>query len=275
MEEERSPFKLHDVGFVDVHCHILPGLDDGPSDWEESLRMAQLAVAEGVTTLVATPHQLGAYSQNSVELIRERGEEFRRRLASEGIELQVQLGADIRLEPELPEKVAEGEVLCLGEPARFVLVELPSEVTCPVGSLLKKLGRLGVTPILTHPERSLLLARNQEFLRQWVADGGLIQVTGASLTGSFGLVVQSVAERLLREGLVHLVASDAHGATCRRPLWRRVYQRLAELGGPDWARLLCQENPARVVTGQDVLEVPPISIGILPKFWGWLSRKVG
>ena len=275
MEEERSPLRLHNIEFVDIHCHILPGLDDGPSHWQESLRMAQIAVAEGVTTVVATPHQLGNYPHNTVSRIRGRWEEFCSRLASEGIPLRVELGADIRLEPELPEKIANGEVLPIGDHGRYVLVELPSDSCCAVENLLKKLRRIGVTPILTHPERSVVIARNQKFLRQWVAGGGLIQITGGSLTGSFGLVVQSAAERLLGEGLVHLVASDAHGATRRRPLWRRVYERLAELGGPDWADRLCRENPARVLAGQQVLEVPPISIGFFPKLFAMFSRKAG
>jgi protein-tyrosine phosphatase len=275
MKEERILSRFPEVYFVDIHCHILPGLDDGPSDWEESLRMAEIAAAEGVTTLVATPHQLGNYHHNTVSRIRGRWEEFRSRLASDGIPIQVELGAEIRLEPELPEKIASGEVLPIGDHGRYVLVELPSDSCCAVENLLKKLRRIGVTPILTHPERSVVIARNQEFLRQWVGGGGLIQITGASLTGSFGLVVQSAAERLLREGLVHLVASDAHGAIRRRPLWRRVYERLAELGGPDWADLLCRENPARVLAGQDLLEVPAISIGVFPKLFRWFSRKVG
>jgi protein-tyrosine phosphatase len=275
MKEERILSRFPEVYFVDIHCHILPGLDDGPSDWEESLRMAEIAAAEGVTTLVATPHQLGNYHHNTVSRIRGRWEEFRSRLASDGIPIQVELGAEIRLEPELPEKIASGEVLPIGDHGRYVLVELPSDSCCAVENLLKKLRRIGVTPILTHPERSVVIARNQEFLRQWVGGGGLIQITGASLTGSFGLVVQSAAERLLREGLVHLVASDAHGAIRRRPLWRRVYERLAELGGPDWADLLCRENPARVLAGQDLLEVPAISSGVFPKLFRWFSRKVG
>jgi protein-tyrosine phosphatase len=264
-----------DGGFVDIHCHVLPALDDGPTGWDESLRMAEIAVQEGVAALVATPHQLGGFSHNSAERIRSRWEEFRQLLAENDIPLRVELGADVRLEPELPQKIADGSVLTLGRAGRYVLVELPAEVVLRVESLFPALRRLDVRPVLTHPERSLPLARDIHFLRQWVDLGGIIQLTGASLLGAFGLHVQSAAERLLREGLVHVVATDAHGARRRRPLFRRVYQRLCEVAGSPVADLLCKENPSRVLAGQEVVAPPALTAGPLPRIFSWLWRKAG
>ncbi len=254
---------MDDQSFVDIHCHILPGLDDGPSTWEESLQMAEFAVSQGVVTLVATPHQLGAFSQNSADIIRETWKEFKDKLNEENIPLQVECGADIRIEPELPAKVARGEILPLGPAGRYVLVEPPPDVAIPLGWVVDALKPLGLTPILTHPERAGLLSRQLDLLRHWVAKGGLIQLTGGSLMGAFGLEVQARAERLLYEGLVHVVASDAHGIFRRRPLWQRFYERLKELVGSQGADLLCRQNPRRIIHGQKILSLDITGISLV------------
>ncbi|MCS7237510.1 MAG: hypothetical protein NZ899_04485 [Thermoguttaceae bacterium] len=263
---------MEGAGFVDIHCHILPGLDDGPSDWQEALQMARLAVAQGVTHLVATPHQLGAFSSNSATKIADVFSEFQRRLAQLELPLKVFLGADVRIEPELPARLIRGEVLPIGPAGRYVLVELPFDVSLPLLPVLEGIRAAGFRPILTHPERSLAVGRHLEELRRWVNGGGVIQLTGGSLVGSFGVEVQARAERLLREGLVHVVASDAHGALKRRPLWRRVYERLEELLGEEPADLLCHDNPACILAGQDVC-LPELPSGCLPRLLRWMYRK--
>lgn len=261
-----------DDGFVDIHCHILPGLDDGPPSWEDSLRMAELAVRQGVCVLVATPHQLGAYYHISAEAIREKWAVLRRKIEEAGLPLRLECGADIHIEPELPAKLLRGEVLPLSPAGKYVLVEPPWDVLIPIGGVLRTLRNHGFEPILTHPERIPVLSRQIELLRNWVAEGGLIQLTGGSLIGAFGLEVQARAERLLREGLVHVVASDAHGPLRRRPLWLRVYERLEELVGEDVAELLCRENPHRILSGQEVV-TPQVPSGCLPRILRWMYRK--
>lgn len=263
---------MEKTGFVDIHCHILPGLDDGAVDWQESLQMARLAAAQGVSHLVATPHQLGVFAANSAGRIREGVAQLRQLLAQEGIPLQVFAGADIRIEPELPARLARGEVLAIEPGGRYVLVELPFDAALPLLPVLEQIRAVGFRPILTHPERTLAPGRHLEELRRWVSGGGVIQLTGGSLIGSFGIEVQARAERLLREGLVHVVASDAHGALKRRPLWRRVYERLVELVGQESAELLCRHNPASILAGKDV-RLPELPAGCLPRILRWMYRK--
>ena len=137
--------------FVDIHCHMLPGLDDGAHDWQESLAMAQLAVQDGIGLVVVTPHQLGNFAHNRGELIRQRTREFQGLLDHHGLPLRVVPGADVRIEPELLPKLRAGEVLTLADRGRYVLLELPHEVYFPLERLLGELERAGMVGILSHP----------------------------------------------------------------------------------------------------------------------------
>ena len=127
--------------FVDIHCHLLPHLDDGAKDWETSLAMAKMAVADGIHTIVATPHQLGSFSGNRGDIIRKQAAELRRRLAKQGIPLQVLAGGDVRIEDGLRRELASGNVLTLGDYGRHVLLELPHELYFPLEPVLAELNK--------------------------------------------------------------------------------------------------------------------------------------
>jgi len=237
---------------VDIHCHLLPGLDDGAGDWEESLAMARLAAADGVSTIVATPHQLGNYGQNHGEAIRARCRELQELLDRHGIELAVLPGADVRIEPELVAKIRSGEVLTLADGRRHVLLELPHELFLPVEGLLAEFQSAGLTGILSHPERNLGILQRPALVASLVDSGCLMQITAGSLLGAFGPQCKRLAETLLARGLVHFVATDAHGWQSRRPLLSRGFDRVAELAGKRAAEELCCTNPARVTAAEPV-----------------------
>ena len=237
---------------VDIHCHLLPGIDDGAGDWDESLAMARLAAAEGIGTIVATPHQLGAYCGNEGRTIRALAAQLQQLLDQQGVPLRVVPGADVRIEPDLIRKIRSGEVLTLADRGRYVLLELPHEVYVPLDRLLADLGAAGLVGILSHPERNQGILGQPRVLDGLVQRGCLFQVTAGSLVGTFGAQIQEFAERLVTEGLVHFVATDAHGVKARRPLMRRAYQRLVELAGAETASELCSGNPNRVVENSTV-----------------------
>lgn len=237
--------------FVDIHCHLLPGVDDGAIDLAASLAMAQMAVADGIETIVATPHQLGAFRRNSGDDIRRRAPDLQSHLDLAGIPLTVLPGADVRIEEDLVERLATGEVLTLGDHGRHVLLELPHELYFPLAGLLEALSRQGVVGILSHPERNAGLLRQRELLAPLVDAGCLMQVTAGSLMGTFGPRCQELAEWMLSEGLVHFVATDAHGPTARRPLMRRAYDRVCELTDVTTGRDLCCDFPGRVAAGAE------------------------
>lgn len=256
--------------FVDIHCHLLPGLDDGAAGWDESLAMAELAVAEGISTVVATPHQLGNYGRNRGATIRAGTAELQELLCRRGIALTVLPGADVRVEPDLIAKIRSGDVLTLADRGRYVLLELPHEVYLPLDRLLSALDAAGLVGILSHPERNQGILARRAVLDPLVDAGCLLQVTAGSLVGTFGPHVKAFTEWLLGQGLVHFIATDAHGAKSRRPLMRRAFDRAAELAGDRAAREMCCENPAAVVNDKHVLRGgrKPRGLGL----GGWFRR---
>lgn len=256
--------------FVDIHCHMLPGLDDGAVNLGVSLAMAEMAVADGIGTVIVTPHQLGSYSRNRGATVRAYTARFQQELDQRGIPLRVLPGADVRIEPDMIQGLRRGEVVSLGDRKRHVLLELPHEVYVPLEGLLRTLRSVGMVGILSHPERNQGILREPSVVEELVEAGCLMQVTAGSLVGSFGPGIQDFSEWLLEEGMVHFLATDAHGTTNRRPLLSRAYDRAAELVGDRRAEELCCMNPAAVVEGGSVVDgrCPTVaSVG------GWFRRR--
>ena len=243
--------------FVDIHCHILPNVDDGPDDWRESLAMARLAVADGISTIIATPHQPGGDAV-SARKVRERTEHLRQFLAQHEVPLEIVPGAEVRVVPDLARLIQTEEVLTLGEQGRYLLLELPHEVFLPLGRVLEDLRHLKITPILAHPERNAGIQGQPRVVAELVESGCLMQVTAGSLLGAFGRDVQKLSERFLSAGLVHFVASDAHGSKSRRPMLRRAFERVRDLLGYQAAVDLCCSNP------QDILSNRPLTVASRP-----------
>lgn len=257
-----------EMPFVDIHCHMLPGLDDGAVNLGVSLAMAEMAVDDGVRTVVVTPHQLGSYSQNRGETIRAYAARFQRELTQRGIPLRVLPGADVRIEPDMISGLRSGEVVSLADLGRHVLLELPHELYVPLEGLLRGLEAAGVVGVLSHPERNQGILREPRVVEQLVDAGCLMQVTAGSLVGSFGPEIQAFAEWLVQEGLVHFLATDAHGINSRRPIMSRAYYRAVELVGPARAKEMCCSHPAAVAEGGEVRSGPrrALSVG------GWFRR---
>jgi protein-tyrosine phosphatase len=233
--------------FVDIHCHLLPGVDDGPQNWDEALLMAQQAVSDGIGTIIATPHNLGAYRTNDGPTIRSRTAHMQQFLNQRNVDLSVLPGAEVRIEPDLVERVRTGEILTLADRGRYVLLELPHEVCLPIERLLDDLRRGGLTGVLAHAERNMGIISQPSLAESLVEAGCLLQVTAGSIMGTFGPQVEETAMRLIRQGAVHFVATDAHSSKSRRPLMRRTFDRLVENVGYKAAFTLCCKNPAAVL----------------------------
>jgi protein-tyrosine phosphatase len=240
------------ISFVDIHCHLLPAIDDGAKTWDDALEMARLAVDDGTTTVIATPHQLGNFDGNQGDDIRRRVAELQQRLDAAKIGVRVLPGADVRIEAGMIERLCEGGVLTLGDHRKHVLLELPHDLYLPLDSILRELELHGMTGILSHPERNEGILRRPEVVAPLVEGGCLMQITAGSISGTFGPECQRLSEALLKAGLVHFVASDGHGTRSRRPLIRRAFERVVELSGETTAVELCSKNPAAVAAGQHV-----------------------
>ena len=257
--------------FSDIHCHIVPGIDDGAADLAESIAMARMAEADGTKSLVATPHQLGNNSHVTAEAIRRGVADLQRALDSEGIAVSVFPGADVRIEPELPKLLKQGKVLTLADRGKHVLLELPHDTYIPLEPLLAALDRQGLVGILSHPERNRGIIKHPEVMEDVVAAGGLLQITAGSLTGAFGSSPQRIAEYCVENRLIHFIASDAHDTKKRPSGMRAAYETICEMADEHLAELVCCENPARVVDGEDVDIDGPNRAKPRRKGWGFFG----
>jgi protein-tyrosine phosphatase len=240
------------AAFVDIHCHIVPAIDDGSSSEINSLEMAHQAVIDGTKAVIATPHQLGTNSRVTVEAIKGSVAQLQEKLRSESIDLTILPGADIRIDPELPKLLKQGKVLTLADRNKHVLLELPHDTYYPIDQLLKSLRKQGLVGILSHPERNRGIMKNPDVMWDVMEAGGLLQITAASLTGAFGSSCQEIAELAVDEGLIHFIASDAHDTKHRPFGMRDAYDTICNMAGEKLADLVCCENPSRVFDGDDV-----------------------
>ena len=241
---------------VDLHSHILPGLDDGAKTIEDSLAMAEDAIADGITHVVGTPHASSNYAFDFVK-VREARDALSEKLSGR---ITLATGCDFHLNPEnLAALRAEAAPFCINQ-KDYLLVEF-NEFSIPpsMDQTLHELHLAGLRPVITHPERNGILRAQPERLLRWVSLGCYAQITAGSLTGVFGSGAQEDAWTWMGRGLVHFVASDAHN-TARRPLKLRfAYDAVAEHFGEETARALLMENPLAAFEGRPLPYVPEIS----------------
>ncbi|MHB8970738.1 MAG: tyrosine-protein phosphatase [Pirellulaceae bacterium] len=254
---------------IDIHCHLLPEIDDGAKSWDESLAMARLACDDGVGTIVVTPHQLGAFTHNRGDQIREATCRLQEYFVQHDVALQVLPGAEVRVEPDLVERVRQREVLTLGDRGKCVLLELPHDMYVPLDPCLDELQGANMVGILSHPERNQGLLRAPGLVESLVQRGCLMQVTAGSLLGTFGGPAQAMAESMVQAGWVHFVATDAHGSRSRRPLMMRAFHRVVELAGEPAAHALCCQNPACVAAGKTISVVWPANPTRPARWFNW------
>jgi protein-tyrosine phosphatase len=243
---------------VDIHCHCLPCLDDGPESLVTAVELCRALVADGVTAAIATPHQLGRYhGKNEPAAVREAVAALNRTLLVEGVPLHVFPGADVRIDERIDRLIADDGVLTLADGRTFLLLELPHDTFIDPLPLMHRLTAAGITPILSHPERHAFVtgaaAGGTQLLERWASAGATMQVTAGSILGDFGPVAARAAGYWLEAGLVGLVASDAHNATRRPPRLSRAIDKIVAQFGEATARRVCIENPARVLEGLPLL----------------------
>ena len=237
------------AGFVDIHCHLIHGLDDGPKSEHESMLLARAAIRGGTAAITATPHRSFRYALDS-DLARRHLETLESKL---GDDLFLFSGCELEISDEgLRAFFADPQRYTLNQ-GRYALVELRIET--PVGRLPQvrdQFLRAGVTPILAHPERYGFAHEKTEVLAEWVAGGGLMQATGESFSGRMGRRPRATVFRLLDAGLLHFVASDAHDAVKRPPDLRQAWQTVAQRAGEDTARALFIHNGLHVLRNEPI-----------------------
>jgi protein-tyrosine phosphatase len=244
---------------IDLHCHLLPGIDDGAKDLDETLRMAQLAVADGILTTCCTPHIYPGLYENAGPDIQRRVNSLQLILADRQIPLTLSYGADAHLVPDFIAGLASKRIPTLAG-SRYMLLEPPHHVRPPrfVESVFEVIAA-GYVPVITHPERLTWAKQHFDDFLAIARSGGWLQVTGAALTGSFGRGVATLARQFVAEGWCDVLASDGHSATQRRPVLAEAYAMAQQLLGPEEARRLVIDRPQAVLANRppDAVPRPP------------------
>jgi protein-tyrosine phosphatase len=247
--------------FLDMHNHMLPGLDDGASDLEKSLCMARMAVEDGIDGVVCTPHWVLGKYENTRHIILTVLERLKQRLSEDDIPLALYPGAELRLDVSICERIRAGELLTLNDTGRFALIELPEDVLPQhLEEFLWDLKAKGISPIIGHPERNPVLLKDPMRVYDWVQMGILAQVTSASLIGLFGKRVQRFSALLLEHNLVHILATDAHGLSTRNPRLSEGFRVIKDMKGEKEAMAMASETPLHIIHGETVAPADPIPL---------------
>lgn len=235
---------------VDIHCHILPGVDDGATTWETAVEMCRMAAEDGIEHVVATPHANYKYRYD-----RSRFEDIVAEL-SEKIEdrPKLHLGCDVHLSYEnFSAVLAEPTKFTIGT-TQYLLIELDDfSVPASVSDNFRELIAHGLIPIVTHPERNQFLQADVNRIQEWLGLGCLVQVTASSLTDHWGPKAKSAAETLLRRQWVHVLATDAHNTHLRPPVLSKARATAERLVGTEISSALVDENPLAIIKGESIV----------------------
>jgi protein-tyrosine phosphatase len=249
----KSPYGFRCDAMIDIHCHILPGVDDGSKSWEMSLEMCRMAADDGTEHIVATPHANDRYSYDRDRLL-VLAQELQRRC---GGKPEISLGCDFHLSYEnFQNALVEPGKFAIRN-TRYLLVELSNySIPVQINDCFSQLAAKGITAVITHPERNPILQRSLERILRWVELGCVIQVTASALCGEWGEPSWRAAEWLLKHTAVHVLASDAHDTKRRVPGLRNARELVAESYGVEVAHSLVDANPRAIINGQSLPYFP-------------------
>jgi protein-tyrosine phosphatase len=241
---------------IDLHCHILPSVDDGAQSLSDSLNMARKALEQGIHTIVATPHHLNNSYENPKRQILARVEELNQLLQKEQIDVKILPGQEVRVHGEMIEGYIAGEILTVNH-TPYVLVEFPSNhVPRYTEKLFYDLQLNGLIPVIVHPERNQEIIERSELLYQLVKKGALTQITAASVCGDFGKKIKNFSLQLIEANLTHFLASDAHNLTNRTFKMREAYDVMEQKYGNDMVYYF-EENAYLAIEGKVVYKEDP------------------
>lgn len=245
---------------IDIHCHILPGVDDGAENEQVSLAMARQAVAEGITQIVATPHHRNRHWDNPRYSVLSMVKDLNQLFVQHQIDLTVLPGQEPRIFGEMADSTAEGELVTINENGKYILVEFPTQhVPRYAKQLFYDLQVKGITPVIVHPERNQEIFEHPEILYSFITDGALSQVTASSLIGKNGKKVRKRTLQFIENNLTQFVASDAHNVTERPFYIKEAINELNKEFGSELAQAF-KENADLLINGDLINREEPIEI---------------
>lgn len=251
---------------VDIHCHILPGIDDGSKDWQTSIKLARDAVADGITHAVVTPHTLNGRYLNHKKDVIYLTNNFQELLDDAKIPLKVFPGQEVRISGNLIQALDDDDILFLDEDGRYMLLEFPSDSipTYTRDTIFKIMSR-GIVPIIVHPERNKKILSDPEYLQELIAQGCLVQITASSYVGTFGDEIENLSRRLIEAGQCVCFASDAHDLPKRDYEYSQALEKLGEEFGNKKVQEY-RNNAQAIVNGNDV-QMNWRSLAKKKRFW--------
>ncbi len=259
---------------IDTHAHLLPGIDDGAPTLEEAVALCRMAAEDGIRMSVCTPHINFRY-ENSRETIEAPFLALSDAIRREGIQLTLVRGAEVHMAPDIVEKVKRKELVTYNDGGCYLLLEFPFQpVMTGDDEMVYRLRLAGVTPVIAHPERIAWFMEDPDRLYRLIRLGALGQVTGGSILGMFGEKSRRAAMTMLERNLIHMVASDAHDVSYRRPLLAEAAAAIAQRFGDDRSRALTVETPRAVVEGSAIEPPDPVENPRATRtFFGLFSRR--
>jgi protein-tyrosine phosphatase len=245
------------MAMIDIHSHILPGIDDGAKTMEDTLNMAKAAVSEGIHTIIATPHHMNNAYKNVKSDILPLVDRVNEELKNQQIDLVVLAGQECRIYGEIIEDYLKGEVLPLNIHSEYIFLEFPSSsVPRYTDRLFFDLQNEGLIPVIVHPERNAELISHPDKLYNLVKNGALSQVTASSLTGHFGKNIQKFSRQLVEANLTHFIASDAHNTSSRTFNMNNAMDEVERMYGVDMVYHFT-ENAELLVEGKNIYKEIP------------------
>lgn len=237
-------------GYVDIHTHILPGVDDGAADMSQALSLVRMAYKNGTRTMFLTPHYRGKYKKNDPQNLAETFEYFCEMVNQELPGMKLYLGNEIYYQQEAPERLSAGRILSMNG-SRYCLLEFqPSSLRSQVISGVSEMVRNGFIPIIAHAERYNIFRKDKTLTDEVLEIGALIQLNADSIMGKHGLGVSLFCKKLLKEQKAHFVASDAHDTKNRAPLLRDCWWKVYKLCGREYAIKLFYDNAQWIITNE-------------------------
>ncbi|WP_432662610.1 CpsB/CapC family capsule biosynthesis tyrosine phosphatase [Wukongibacter baidiensis] len=245
---------------IDIHCHILPFMDDGPRSVNEALEMAKVAYEDGIRKIVATPHYIENGMVTSRDKVMKSIQEFNYILQENSVDIEILPGHEVYFTWKIPLYVKKEEVCTLNN-TQYFLMEFPlSNMPKQANEIIFRLKLMGKTPILAHPERYKEVQENPNILIEYINMGVLCQVTSGSITGRFGKKAMETVRTLIKNNMAHFVASDGHSSRVRAPRLKSTYRKSIEVFGEEKAEKLFKINPQKVIKGEEINIEEPIML---------------
>lgn len=254
------------MSLVDLHCHMLPNVDDGASDMATAIKLARTAEEQGISHLLLTPHHMDRQFTNGKDSVMEKTDKFQACINQAGIALKVYPGQEVHLTGELIQAVDNDEIIFMDPANRYLLLELPhDDIPVYTSNIIFELISKGIVPVIAHPERNQAIQADPEKIYQLVSQGCLTQLTCSSYLGTFGKEIQTLSEQMLQANLATVFASDAHNFSSRKFLMKEAFEKLQRKNQSQAQTL--QENAKNILNGEAISPLEIDHIKRKKKFW--------